>query len=310
MKTGNWPCLANGRRVAVIGAGPAGIAAAIQLLRQGLQPIVFEGAAVGGLLGEAWLVENYPGFPGGIAGPKLAKLMGEQLELCGIEVIAEEVLSLESEGPCDAASGMVVTTASGRVDVPRAIVASGTAPAGDHGIAIAQAVSGRVLRGIRPLWGVKRARIVIVGGGDAAFDHAAGLAEMNDVTVVVRSDSARCIPILLERAENSPNIELLWDTAALSVGEDPDGSPAVVCESAGSRSSLKCDHVVLALGRTPSLAFVSPQLLSARARLQERGVLFFAGDVVSGACRQTAIAVGQGVMCAMRMASCALRKAE
>ena len=61
-------------RIAIIGAGPAGIACAIQLIRQGYSPIIFEKGEIGGLLKNANLVENYLGFPGGISGKKLCSL--------------------------------------------------------------------------------------------------------------------------------------------------------------------------------------------------------------------------------------------
>ncbi|MDP8228420.1 MAG: NAD(P)/FAD-dependent oxidoreductase, partial [Candidatus Electryoneaceae bacterium] len=65
----------NHHNVAIIGAGPAGIAAVIQLQRYGVDPVILEKDAVGGLLRSANLIENYPGFPNGISGPRLVQLM-------------------------------------------------------------------------------------------------------------------------------------------------------------------------------------------------------------------------------------------
>ncbi|MCK4410221.1 MAG: NAD(P)-binding protein, partial [Candidatus Eisenbacteria sp.] len=63
------------RDAGIIGAGPAGIAAAVQLARHGVAAVVFEGGPTGGLLRTAWRVENFPGFPGGISGPELVGLL-------------------------------------------------------------------------------------------------------------------------------------------------------------------------------------------------------------------------------------------
>ena len=81
-------------KVTVVGAGPAGIAAAIQLTRYGIKPVVFEGNVIGGLVHNANRVENYPGFPKGIHGHHLAELFTEQLVEANIEVQKETVLSI------------------------------------------------------------------------------------------------------------------------------------------------------------------------------------------------------------------------
>ncbi|MFA4852164.1 MAG: NAD(P)/FAD-dependent oxidoreductase, partial [Bacteroidales bacterium] len=77
--------------VAIIGAGPAGIACTIQLSRYGIMPLLFERDIPGGLLKNANLVENYPGFPGGIKGTKLIEKMTRQLDMAQVTVIHENV---------------------------------------------------------------------------------------------------------------------------------------------------------------------------------------------------------------------------
>src|SRR4030042_7192079 len=72
--------------IIIIGAGPAGLAAAIQLKRYGIRPLLFERAVVGGLLRNANLVENYPGFPRGITGPGLVKLFARQAHKRGVDL--------------------------------------------------------------------------------------------------------------------------------------------------------------------------------------------------------------------------------
>ena len=81
--------------VVIIGAGPAGLTAAMQLERQGISPVVLERNQVGGLLLNANLVENYPGFVEGVSGPDLVKLFSRQAERLGVNVSQEEALSVE-----------------------------------------------------------------------------------------------------------------------------------------------------------------------------------------------------------------------
>ena len=78
-------------KVAVIGAGPAGIACAVQLKRAGIIPMVFEQGRIGGLLNNAYRVENYPGFPEGISGPSLVRKFKKQMQQWHIRVIHESV---------------------------------------------------------------------------------------------------------------------------------------------------------------------------------------------------------------------------
>src|SRR4030042_1737473 len=81
-------------QVIIVGAGPAGLATAIQLKRYRIQPLLFERAQAGGLLWNANLVENYPGFPLGISGPDLVSRFVRQAQHLRIDVTYEEVIEL------------------------------------------------------------------------------------------------------------------------------------------------------------------------------------------------------------------------
>jgi thioredoxin reductase len=107
--------------VVVVGAGPAGIAAAIYLKRAGIDPLVFERDEVGGLLRNAHSVENYPGFPDGVSGQELVELLKRQLVRWRIDVRMEEVHKISREGDV-----FIVVSESGEVFAKSVIVATGT----------------------------------------------------------------------------------------------------------------------------------------------------------------------------------------
>lgn len=221
------------RRIAVIGGGPAGVAAAIQLKRGGFDPLVFERDRVGGLLREANLVENYPGFPDGIAGHGLADLLAAHLSRVGVKVIGEEVTLLERSK--DAFS---LRTPSGVTNAGEVIIASGTRPKALQGVRISDRAAKRVQYGIRGFGGVRDERVAVIGGGEAAFDYALNMARWNDVVILHRSAHPRCIPVLRERCEASPRITYHSNTTVEGITASRRG---VILQCVGGASS-ETDH--------------------------------------------------------------------
>jgi thioredoxin reductase len=285
--------------VGVIGAGPAGIAAAVQLARHGVTPVVFERGAPGGLLRTAWLVENFPGFPDGIAGPDLARLLSEQLRASGAELVRDEVTRLDADG-----DRMICEAGGWTRRFAAVIVASGTRPRGSGVPGVPEEVRDRVFREVAGLWEMEGARITIVGGGDAAFDYAIGLSERNDVTVVMRGSEPRCLPLLEARARGRERVSVMEGAELVSVSA---GSGRLQLGLGGSDEAggreLSADYLVLAIGREPEDAFLSERVRRDTATLEGAGRLLFAGDVRSGIFRQASIAAGQGTHAAMQVAA-------
>ena len=283
--------------VLIIGAGPAGLAAAIQLQRYGIPALIVERATPGGLLRNANLVENYPGFPRGISGVTLAKLMLQQAQNISVNITSAEVTRLDWNGRhfrADSSAGLL------RARV--AVIASGTQPRPFTDFALPLQNADRILYEVASLHNVKDAEIAIVGAGDAAFDYALNLAQReNRVTLLNRGDTIKCLPLLWERSQLQSRIRYFHHTEIQKVRAFPEHQLELECLSPAGISHLTVDYLIGALGRTPKTDFVSENLAQQSAALEAQGWLHFIGDVRNGLYRQTAIAAGDGLRAAMKI---------
>jgi thioredoxin reductase (NADPH) len=284
---------------AVIGCGPAGIAAAVQLKRFGLDPLVFEKDLPGGLLKNANLVENYPGFPQGISGLDLVRRMAGQLDRVGVDLIHQEVTCLD----CGTKAPFEIRTPAAIYSASHVIAATGTRPRPFLSFALPPEVQDRVFYEVYPLLQKTVRQVVIIGAGDAAFDYALNLAGRgSQVTILNRTRQVRCLPLLWERACASDKIRYFDSTPLQGISLDRPGGPLLVrCGAEGHTWDLMADYLLLAIGREPEMSCFSENLLRQRASLESAGLLFFAGDVHNGLFRQTAIAAGDGLRAAMHI---------
>jgi len=282
--------------VIIIGAGPAGLAVAIQLKRYGVHALVFERAAMGGLLLNANLVENYPGFPGGIPGPTLVDLFIQQARHLGIEVTFEEILALDYDQGMYQARTEIKSYAS-RV----AVIATGTKPATFADLPIPGNLESRIFYEVYPLLKMEGKSIAIIGSGDAAFDYGLNLSRKNQVFILNRGESPKCLPLLWERAQKTSAITYHAKTSVSQLDECPTNQILLNCHTPAGVIQLGVDYLVAAIGREPQVDCLSISLRQQTSNLAEQGVLYLIGDVANGMFRQTAIAVGDGVKAAMRI---------
>ncbi len=274
---------------------------ALQLKRYGLEPLLLEKRELGGLLWNANLVENYPGFPNGIEGSKLIRLMKKQVERIGVDVEREEVLKVELEQ-----EEFIVTTQNAKHKTQILVIACGTKskelPEG-----ICPEARNRVFTEVWPLSDVSEKQVVIIGAGDAAFDYALNLAKKrNYVTILNRGENVKCLRLLFARAAREPRITYRAGVAVSEVKADESATRLEVrCEAKEEQigNLLYADYVLFAIGRVPNMDFLSEEIRRRERELVESGRLYFVGDVKNELHRQVAIAAGDGLRAAMQIYS-------
>ncbi len=282
----------NTYRVGIIGAGPAGIACAIQLKRYNLEPILFEKNKIGGLLINANLVENYPGFYTGITGPNLVNAFKKHLNKYHINIINKEVLSLDYFK-----NQFIIKTKGCIYNFPIVVIASGTIPE-ETPLKYPAAVKHKIFYELKKLKNIHHKNIIIIGGGDAAFDYGLNLAKKNKVMILCRSNRFKCLPVLYERALKNKNIKLYTGIVVKNIKIE---EKYLKIECTKNRN-LSCDILLIAIGRKPNLVFVGERLKNTLKKLEKQHKLYIIGDAKNKIFRQTAIAIGDGIKTAMEIA--------
>ncbi len=296
-------------KVIVIGSGPAGCTAALYLARANFVPLVLEGIQPGGQLTITTEVENYPGFPDGILGPKLMDLMRQQAERFGAIFKMEQVEKVELRS-----HPFVITTDSREYEAQAVIIASG-ASAKQIGLPSEKELMGFGVSACATCDGFffKGKEIVVVGGGDSAMEEATFLTKFaSKVTIIHRREEMRASKIMQERAMKNEKISFLFNsTIDEIIGTKEGGVTAIKVRNvmSGEVSEMKTQGVFVAIGHTPNTAPYAGQL-----ELDDKGYLvlphrhstktniegvFACGDVVDHIYRQAITAAGSGCMAAL-----------
>ncbi|MEO8359855.1 MAG: FAD-dependent oxidoreductase [Vicinamibacteria bacterium] len=311
------------RDLVVVGAGPAGLAAAVYAASEGLDVLVVESFAAGGQAGSSSKIENYLGFPAGISGQDLAERAYSQVQKFGGEIlIAEKGVRLD----CNVLPYALGLADGRRVQARTLVIATGASYrrlglenlARFEGAGIyyaATAIEARACRG---------EDAVVVGGGNSAGQAAVFLAPLvRRLYVLVRSDPAQTMSrYLLRRIEQSPNTVLLTQTEVVKL----EGSEHLERISWRNRDTGVTEvndvrHLFSMTGAVPATDWVGscvtrdakgfiktgPDLSEAELRasawpltrpphLLETSMpgVFAVGDVRSGSLKRVAAAVGEG----------------
>jgi thioredoxin reductase (NADPH) len=286
--------------VTIIGAGPAGIAAAIYLKRAGFHPILLDAHKPGGLLRHAYLVENYPGFPCGISGKKLVELFVEQLHNVGLSIRKSAVKHVHFKNEV-----FLIDTDQGRLLSSAIIIATGTNPKklGAKGFASIEGTRLFYDPSSIPFRGKKvKKRILVIGGGDIAFDYTLTLLHGGHEVAIISRSEPTCLPLLHNRVLKN-GVALHIKCISKEIVEHPKGI-LLKCRQNDQDREFCADFILVACGRDPNTWFLSPLLKKYLNTISEAPQtalpgLYFAGDVVRGTYRQVGVAVGDGIRAAM-----------
>ena len=289
----------NHSKVAIIGAGPAGIACAVQLKRYGIDSLLFEKNHTGGLLRNANLVENYIGFEKGISGRDLVEKFRKNLEDLDIKPIFEEVKKISFSG-----GNFHIETSNALFISEILVVASGTKPRMiDY--PINDALQDKIFCEIVDLDknNYTDKKFVIIGAGDAAFDYALNLVNnynISEVIILNRNNKAKCLPFLEKRALETEKIKHLKNIKVENI-EETDDKIVLSCTEEENNINIDADCIMYAIGRDACMYFLDDELLKESLNLQKERLLYFIGDVTNGNYRQTFIAAGDGIKTAMKI---------
>ncbi|MBW6459573.1 MAG: NAD(P)/FAD-dependent oxidoreductase [Bacteroidales bacterium] len=285
-------------QVIIIGFGPSGMACAIQLTRMGLRPLVIEKSNPGGMLVNANLVENYPGFPGGIKGDKLVRLFKKQASTFNINLVGDEITDVIHNGRRFELKGKKVAYESEIL-----VLATGTIPVVPAECPAQLIRKGLIHTDISLLRKTTGKTIGIIGAGDAAFDYAVSMAENgNTVHIFNRSERVRALGLLQDKAEAMSGIKYFEHYRAMEMTEAPDGRLRAVFGHYEQSRSFLMDYLIFATGRIPALKYVNHEFMNKMKILEQQKQLYLIGDVRNGNVRQVSVAVGDGVRAAMEIA--------
>jgi len=297
-------------KVLIIGAGPAGYAAAIYAARGNLQPILVTGLQPGGQMTITTDVENYPGFADIIQGPWLMEQMRQQAEHVGTRMFLDLIVAIDlSRRP------FVATGDSGDLYTGDTVIIATGAQARWLGLPSEEAFRGFGVSACATCDGFffRGKDVFVVGGGNTAVEEAIYLTNhARRVTLVHRRDALRAEKILQDRLFRNPKIDVVWDSVVEEILGVPE--PPVVTGirlrnvRTGALSEHACDGIFIAIGHTPVTEFLVGQIpldpegyIIARSDSTETAIpgVFAAGDVRDKIFRQAVTAAGMGCMAAL-----------
>ena len=290
----------------ILGGGPAGFTAAIYASRANLSPIVYEGIQPGGQLTTTTIVENFPGFPGGVDANTLMENMREQARSFGADVRQGTATAVDlSHRPFQ-----VTIDAQTQIEADSLIIATG-AQARYLGLPSEEKFKGAGVSACATCDGFfyRKRTVAVVGGGDTACEDALYLASLaKKVYMIVRRDVFRASKIMQEKVLGTENIEVLWNCNTQEVLGDAMGvTGARLLRKDGTVFDIAIDGFFLAIGHTPASELFAPWLerdaagyLVTKPGTAETSIpgVFAAGDVQDPHYRQAITAAGSGCMAA------------
>ncbi len=295
----------------IIGGGPAGITAALYLVRSGCSVAFVEKIAPGGQVLKTESIENYPGFPDGIKGYELADVFAAHLNGLELDRFSSEVTKLELMQDNEEAAHKVhrVHFNNSHIDGHTVIVCSGAEhkhlgidnelKLSGRGISYCAICDGNFFRG---------QEVAVVGGGNTALEESLYLSKIvKKVYLIHRREEFRGAKVYLDRLDNAENVEIIKSTVVTAIhGETDLTGLSLKNIQNGDETELPVQGFFIFVGIKPSVDFISDLvqrdaagflITDTEMRTNIPG-LFAAGDIRSKLCRQVSTAVGDGATAA------------
>jgi thioredoxin reductase (NADPH) len=294
----------------IIGSGPAGYTAAIYAARADMKPVMYTGLEMGGQLTTTTEVDNFPGYPQGVEGPKLMEDLKAQAERFETEVRFGMVTKVDFNKEH---GGIHVLEIDGskKIEAETVIIATG-ASAKYLGIPSEQRLRGGGVSACATCDGFfyRGQDIIVVGGGDTAAEEATYLSKIcNKVTLLIRRDELRASKAMQNRVFNTPNIEVLFHTEIDEVlGEKTVEAVRVINNQTKEKKDIPVTGVFIAIGHKPNtelfeglLDMDANKYLITQGKSSKTNVpgVFACGDVQDHEYRQAVTAAGSGCMAAL-----------
>ena len=291
----------------IVGSGPAGYTAAIYTARASLNPVLYEGIEPGGQLTTTTEIENFPGYPSGIAGTAMMEDLKAQAQRFGTDVRFGTVTAVDfSKRPF-----IVTVDGSKTIEAETVIVATG-ASAKYLGLASEQQFRGMGVSACATCDGFfyRKKDVAVIGGGDTACEEASYLASLcNKVYLVVRKDYLRASKHMQNRVMNTNNIEILFGHVTQQVLGDENGVTGLLLKGPDAQEKvIDVAGMFVAIGHHPNTEIFKGQLdldaegyiktIPGSSKTSVAGV-FAAGDVQDNTYRQAITAAGSGCMAAI-----------
>ena len=294
----------------ILGSGPAGYTAAIYAARADLKPVVYTGMEPGGQLTTTTEVDNFPGYPEGVDGPKMMMELQQQAERFGTEVRIGMATAVEFS---DEHGGIhKVTIDDSKVVEAETVIISTGATAKYLNIPSEQRLRGGGVSACAVCDGFfyKGQDVAIVGGGDTAAEEASYLANIcTKVTMLIRKDHMRASKAMQHRVNSLPNVEIRYNTEVDEVlGDQVVEGIRVFNNITGEKEEIPITGFFVAIGHKPNTDIFKGQLemddtgyiiTKGKSTKTNKPGVFASGDVQDKEYRQAVTAAGTGCMAAL-----------
>jgi thioredoxin reductase (NADPH) len=293
----------------IVGSGPAGYTAAIYAARADMKPVMYLGMQPGGQLMDTTEVDNFPGYPDGVNGPKMMEDLMNQAKRFETDVRTGFITKVDFSG-----SKHYVEIDNGKHSVSAdSIIISTGASAKWLGLPsetrLREMGGGVSACAVCDGFFYRNQDVAIVGAGDTAAEEATYLAKLcKKVYMIVRSDKMRASKAMQHRVTETPNIEILWNSSTKEILGETGVEGAIFVNTDGVERKVDITGFFVAIGHKPNTDVFKPFInmdetgyilnVPGSSKTNVEGV-FVAGDAADKTYRQAITAAGTGCMAAL-----------